>query len=147
MGAATSQASFGDPIAVAAASGDEAAVGAWLDSGGQVDALFENPGGGVPLVSVLFLASVNGHLRIVDLVLKRGAGVDVPNSAGGTALMWSAFHGKPAVVRRLLSAGASLDIIDSHGCTALDYAKAQPNNASCNDCMAAIRGALVSRVS
>ena len=77
--------------ALGAVRGDEAAVLAWLDCGGRVDATFgEGERSGV---TVLMLAAGNGREASVELLLRRGAEVNLQTCKGGTALMYAATHG------------------------------------------------------
>ncbi|CAN0078703.1 unnamed protein product, partial [Ectocarpus fasciculatus] len=65
----------------AAAEGDEAAVLAFLDAGGDVNAKSKN-GASTPLTR----AAAKGHLGVVKLLLERGAAVNIPGRGGLTAL-------------------------------------------------------------
>lgn len=55
--------------------------------------------------TMLFIASSNGSLWIVDRLLKKGADPNVPCAAGMTALDSAAFHGRYEVVQLLLERG------------------------------------------
>jgi ankyrin repeat protein len=76
---------------------DEAAVVAWLESGGQVDALWEDPDGSSEGSTLLMQATRVGHEHLVDLLLERKAGIDLQNSLTHTALMYAAVHNKAVV--------------------------------------------------
>ena len=105
----------------AACKGDEAAVEAWLDGGGHVDArMLEEDGAGGTL---LLASACNGSLRMVELLLSRGASPDIQNALGCTALMGAAFEGDVAVVRRLLQSGAASDLQNNNGNTVLTIAR------------------------
>ncbi|CBJ33605.1 Ankyrin [Ectocarpus siliculosus] len=65
----------------AAAEGDEAAVLAFLDAGGDVNTKSKN-GASTPLTR----AAAKGHLGVVKLLLERGAAVNIPGRGGLTAL-------------------------------------------------------------
>ena len=69
--------------ALGAGRGDEAAVLAWLDCGGRVNATCGE--GEMSGVTVLMLAAGNGHERVVDLLLQRGAEINLPTSLPATA--------------------------------------------------------------
>jgi ankyrin repeat protein len=99
--------------------GDVAGVAAWLDGGGQVDCGWADSNSGVYDTTTLMYACVLGHLPVVDLLLERGAGVDVQNNCGSTALMYAAAEGHAAIVRRLLRAGAQTGVCSRSGRTAL----------------------------
>jgi len=69
----------------------------------------------------LALAARNNNVRIVDLLLKRGANVDELGEEGETALMKAAASScNEETVRALLSAGADLTARDHKGRNALD---------------------------
>ena len=50
-------------------------------------------------------AAFEGDERVVDLLIRHGADVNLQESGGLTALIGAAFFNHPAVVRRLLRAG------------------------------------------
>ena len=75
-------------VVAAAERGDEKAVLAWLEGVGRVDATYER--GGVSGLTVLILAAANGHERVVELLLRRGAEINKQDSDGATALMIAA---------------------------------------------------------
>ncbi|OON15668.1 ankyrin repeat protein, partial [Opisthorchis viverrini] len=52
---------------------------------------------------------------IVDLLLNRGAKVDLAGSDGRSALRAAAWAGHEEIVQRLLDAGANVDIQDAEG--------------------------------
>ena len=68
-------------------------------------------------MTALITASNTGHDRIVDMLLRRGAAVDLQNSIGRSALMIASFCGHERIVDMLLQRGAahwnerSLDIM------------------------------------
>jgi ankyrin repeat protein len=61
-------------------------------------------------------------LRIVELLLKHGATVDVPDGNGNTALHIAASYDNPAAVEALVAAGASVDVKDAQGRTPAEVA-------------------------
>ena len=65
------------------------------------------------------MAASQGHERVVDLLLQRGAEINLQSSAGYTALMLAAFHGHERVVELLLRRGAEINLQKSDGVTAL----------------------------
>jgi len=81
-----------DEVVAAAERGDEAAVLAWLDGGGRVDATYER--GDVSGITLLMGAAYDGHERLVDLLLRHGAEVNQKDSDGRTALMDAATMGR-----------------------------------------------------
>ena len=58
----------------------------------------------------------------VELLLKRGARVDVVNASGETPLISAVHRRDTAMIRLLLQNGASADRTDSSGRSARDYA-------------------------
>ena len=72
----------------AAGRGEEAALLAWLDSGGRINATCAVDD--VSGVTALILAADSGHERVVELLLERGAEINLQGGDGGTALMYAA---------------------------------------------------------
>ena len=71
--------------------GDTAAVVAWLDGGGQVDATGEisrNDGEKARGITMLINASGHDYADLIDLLLERGANLDAQQEDGWTALHW-----------------------------------------------------------
>ena len=56
--------------------------------------------------SMMMVATIYGHERLVDTLLERGASVDQQNENGFTALMYAAHTGHEGLVDKLLKAGA-----------------------------------------
>ena len=122
-----------EKVALAVGRGDEAVVGAWLDSGGQVDATFraDDAPRNVCGATALALAASTGQERMVDLLLQHGAEINKQNSHGMTALMYAAlFH--PATLLCLLRAGADTKLRTEDGKSALQLAK-ENGHAACVD--------------
>ena len=121
--------------ALGAGRGDEAAVLAWLDCGGQVNATFGE--GEMSGVTVLMLAACNGRERVVDLLLQRGAEVNLQDSDGDTALMAAASQGHERVVdlllrawRDRLQARAARDFAPSNGTRQITVAQIHAGGAT-----------------
>jgi ankyrin repeat protein len=74
------------------------------------------------IVVPLMTAAVEGHTKIVSLLLGSGASVDETGSDGSTALHCAAISGTPTIVRLLCERGAKPDTADDEGYTALHYA-------------------------
>ena len=67
----------------------------------------------------LMLASILGHIDIVNALILAGAAVDTQDEYGRTALILASGEGHIDIVNALILAGAALDIQDDHGDTAL----------------------------
>ena len=68
------------------------------------------------------LAAQDGHWTVVDLLLARGAQVNVKDNNGVTALMLASRNGRVEVVQALLAKGAEINAKDKDGATALLHA-------------------------
>ena len=77
--------SLPDEVTDAAGRGDEAALLAWLDRGGQINAI-----DGANSDTALMNAAYFGHERVVEVLLQRGAEINKQSSHGDTALMIAA---------------------------------------------------------
>jgi serine/threonine-protein phosphatase 6 regulatory ankyrin repeat subunit B len=67
-------------------------------------------------------ASQNGHLKVVELLLKQQADPNIQTKNGYTALMSASQNGHLKVVELLLKQQANPNIQTKDGCTALMYA-------------------------
>ncbi|CAE7364411.1 Ehmt1, partial [Symbiodinium sp. CCMP2456] len=97
----------------------EAAEHAMLD---EVESLLQLPMDpdavtGEPNHTPLMVASGNGHVDVVRLLLEAGAEMEALAADGSTALMWAALEGHDSVVRLLLEARAEMDVRDRGGWT------------------------------
>ena len=72
--------------------------------------------------AALHLASINGHLEIVKLLLESGANVHIKDKGDQTALHLASRNGHLEIVKLLLESGANVNIKDKNGQTALHYA-------------------------
>lgn len=86
-----------------------------LDDGEFID---QNYRGVTPLMA----ASISGNAQLVDVLLKRGATLDLRfhQSGGRTALMAACVGSHPAIVKTLLTAGAKTDLCSFEGKRAID---------------------------
>ncbi|OVA06254.1 zinc finger protein [Macleaya cordata] len=74
-------------------------------------------------LSALHIASANGQIEVLSLILGRSVNPDILNRHKQTPLMLAAMHGKISCVQMLLQAGANILMFDSlHGRTCLHYA-------------------------
>ena len=80
--------------------------------------------------SALMAAASRGHAPVVELLVERGAELDVQDSNGHTALTRAAYHGNTAIVLRLLLAGADATARTVDGMSALQIAEEQ-GHAEC----------------
>jgi uncharacterized protein len=62
--------------------------------------------------NVLMLASFNGHIDIINMLLKAGAKVDLRDESGRTALMYASTGPFPKAVELLLENGADPNLVD-----------------------------------
>jgi ankyrin repeat protein len=68
-------------------------------------------------------ASLNGHDRVATSLIEAGAGVDLTDKGGYTALMLAASNNHSALLRKLLAEGANPNLQEStKGWTALIWA-------------------------
>ena len=103
----------------AAFAGEVAAVEAWLDGGGHADALLVDDNDGM----LLSAAASGGRDSMIEMLLRRGATVDVQNKIGWNSLMAATFEGHIGVVRLLLQARAKPDLQNTNRNTALTIAR------------------------
>ena len=61
----------------------------------------------------------SGCMKVIKLLLARGANVDVPDSSGYTALLLASAGGKIEVFKLLLTSGADIEQPDNYGNTPL----------------------------
>ena len=107
--------SASDAAVLAAERGEEEGVLAWLEGGGRADATYER--GKASGRTLLMGAARCGQERVVELLLRHGAKVNLQDSDGDSALMYAAVNGHERVVDLLLQHGAELNLQDSKGST------------------------------
>ncbi|KAE8693108.1 putative E3 ubiquitin-protein ligase XBAT31 [Hibiscus syriacus] len=74
-------------------------------------------------LSALHIATANGQIEILGILLEKSSNPDVVNRHKQTPLMLAAMHGKISCVKKLIEAGANILMFDSlHGRTCLHYA-------------------------
>uniref|UniRef100_A0A1I7Z721 Protein kinase domain-containing protein n=1 Tax=Steinernema glaseri TaxID=37863 RepID=A0A1I7Z721_9BILA len=72
--------------------------------------------------SLLHWAAKEGHATIVDMLLARGARVNVTNMGDDTPLHLAASHGHRPIVLKLINRKADVNPTNEHGMTPLHYA-------------------------
>lgn len=72
--------------------------------------------------NILHLATFEGNIFLLVLLLHQNIQVDVPDTHGHTCLMWAAYKGYPACVDLFLRWGADVHATDETGFTALHWA-------------------------
>jgi len=65
------------------------------------------------LSDALYAAARNGHTRVVEYLLARGANINAKGVFGATALHWAAINGHANTVELLISRGANLTLKDT----------------------------------
>ena len=80
--------------------------------------------------NILHLATFDGNVFLLLILLHQNIPVDGPDPSGHTCLMWAAYKGFPACVDLFLEWGASVNGADENGFTALHWALVK-GNAAC----------------
>jgi len=78
--------------------------------------------------SLLHIATKNGHLYMVQLLLDNSAYIDIQDESENTALHYAAAGGKKDIVAILIKHGANTDITNIREQKALDYANMKGYN-------------------
>ncbi|KQZ40980.1 ankyrin repeat domain-containing protein [Duganella sp. Root1480D1] len=71
----------------------------------------------------LTMATMAGHLRIVELLLDAGADPDQADNEGMSPVIWAANRGYTTILDCLVAQGANLNTVNTLGKTALFYAQ------------------------
>ena len=79
--------------------------------------------------NILHLATFDGNVFLLILLLQQNVQLDAPDPQGHTCLMWAAYKGFPAVVDLFLRWGANINSVDEEGFTALHWALVKGNPA------------------
>lgn len=72
--------------------------------------------------SPLSLAAEGGHVRVMELLLDKGANIDQMDDSGRTSLSWATYSQKRWPVHSLLERKALVDVKDNDGRTPLSWA-------------------------
>eukprot|EP00004_Rigifila_ramosa_P019684 TRINITY_DN5035_c0_g2_i3.p1 TRINITY_DN5035_c0_g2~~TRINITY_DN5035_c0_g2_i3.p1 ORF type:complete len:212 (+),score=49.32 TRINITY_DN5035_c0_g2_i3:173-808(+) len=111
------------PLVDAADGGDYQEVERLLNAGQSPDTRGHVSGWGASAThTALMAASWRGHNTIVELLIEKGASLDLKNSVAYTALMYSCDLNHTHTCRVLCSHGADLDLQNHAGDTALHIA-------------------------
>ncbi len=102
--------------------GDLAAVTAYLDGGGNVNAC-------LTFYSLLGVVAEHNHLPLARLLIEQGADVNLVTLDGSSALMKAACIGSLDIVELLLENAANPNLIHQFGETALDFASSNGHSA------------------
>jgi ankyrin repeat protein len=87
-----------------------------------------NARGPAPLyLTPLFCATYSANLPVIQLLVRRGADVNVTDSIGGTPLIFAARYNDFCLVKFLIANGASVDATTAKGATALVWAVRNEN--------------------
>ena len=100
----------------AVVAGDIAGVQRLLDQG--LDADTKNKQG----MSLLYIASQNGHTEVADLLIDHGADVNALDNKGNTPLLIAAAINRSDIVQLLLERGADVNFNNNMGKTSLELA-------------------------
>jgi ankyrin repeat protein len=111
---------FRTPFIIAVLSGLQSVLRLLLDRGQDVDGRTRD---GTLDFSSLYIAAVFDRLSMAELLLERGADVNVHNVSGSTPLHGAAHVGSVALARLYLDRGADTEAVDSEGHTPLQSAR------------------------
>jgi ankyrin repeat protein len=78
-------------------------------------------------LSLLYVAAMNGHLNVVNILLKQGVDINETCLYGRTALYAAVKRGHLAVAKRLLEQGANPNIANASGRSPLHIAAKRPD--------------------
>ncbi|CAN9399551.1 unnamed protein product [Alternaria alternata] len=98
------------PLLVAARKGRKAAAEQLLRHGSSIDERLDKGNGAQTGFTALHLASENGHVPIVRLLLEAGAAINSQGENDHTPLSIAVFRGRTEVVQVLLDAGADMTL-------------------------------------
>ena len=73
--------------------------------------------------TALMYASLNGHRKVVKLLLDNGASVKPQNTDGGTCLILALLGGHSEIAKTLMDAGANVHAEDNNGWSVLECAE------------------------
>lgn len=76
---------------------------------------------------LIFTAVEYNRLEMVEILLDRGANIDIIDFEGWTALMEAAYFNNIDIAKLLIDRNANVNVVDSEGNTALSLAKGRGN--------------------
>ncbi|MFN8395433.1 MAG: ankyrin repeat domain-containing protein [Bacteroidia bacterium] len=106
-------------LIMAAARKQAAVVAALLDKGADADIRATDAEKGIEQITALHVASTNGHIEILQLLLERGAEVNAQDKSGLTPLMAASELGNTVAVILLIDKGADVNLQDYDGLSPL----------------------------
>ena len=68
----------------------------------------------------LHMACRNKHLQLIELLIDRGADVNIPDNDKWTPLYTACYFENIEIIKLLLDYGADIHMEINHGCTSLD---------------------------
>jgi ankyrin repeat protein len=71
---------------------------------------------------------MRGNVKLLQMLLDKGANPNARNKLGGTALMWTGTYGQEEAARLLLKKGADPTLKDHNGITASGWAAKNHND-------------------
>ncbi|MFZ5979648.1 MAG: ankyrin repeat domain-containing protein [Candidatus Zixiibacteriota bacterium] len=101
-------------VFTAAEQGDSLTIARAVEENPQLLTAVDDRGYGL-----LHQAAYNNHRDMAEMLLARGADIDIRSGSGSTPLHGAAFYGHADMVRLLLEKGARIDIANAGGYTAL----------------------------
>ncbi|HLG06498.1 MAG TPA: amidohydrolase family protein, partial [Gemmatimonadales bacterium] len=110
-------------LVAAAMSGDTLEIGRALDAGARIDSL-------VGTRRALNWAALNNRVPAIRTLLARGAGINLQNATGFSAVHHAAEVGAHDALATLIAAGADLTIRTVRGALPVDIARARGDSAS-----------------
>ncbi|KAK4214539.1 hypothetical protein QBC37DRAFT_148617 [Rhypophila decipiens] len=113
-------------LCVAAAAGDLGIL-EFILSSGEHDIEFRSRDGN----TAVMLAAESGHKAAVELLIKKGANMELSDDFQRTPLLHAAIQGHDEIDKVLLAMGADLEAKDGHGSTSLIAASRWGNETTC----------------
>ncbi|KAL0633622.1 hypothetical protein Q9L58_007446 [Maublancomyces gigas] len=103
---------------IVASSGDERIAGLLLDKGSNIEMISTDEAGFTPLQ----FAARDGHVGMIAMLLRRGAGINAIGVTMDTPLHVATWEGNDLIVEFLLASGSDITVADINGCSVLHFA-------------------------